>query len=132
MYFGSNSLALVLAATHSQKAERALSGLERVNRTHVPACLGRQLTFVRVLRSPRITVHMLLAGLARLGCHQHPDIHNHRSYFWLAFFTSSLWRKLHSRRLWQYADRGAFAWKCDIQRGAERLHLCGAGTGTYE
>ena len=86
MYFGSNSLALVLAATHSQKAERALSGLERVNRTHVPACLGRQLTFVRVLRSPRITVHMLLAGLARLGCHQHPDIHNHRSYVWLAFF----------------------------------------------
>ena len=65
MYFGSNSLALVLAATHSQKAERALSGLERVNRTHVLACLGRQLTFVRGLRSPRITVHMLLAGLAR-------------------------------------------------------------------
>ena len=115
MYFGSNSLALVLAATHSQKAERALSGLERVNRTHVPACLGRQLTFVRVLRSPRITVHMLLAGLARLGCHQHPDIHNHRSYFWLAFFTSSLWRKLHSRPLWQYADlRFAFACGRDV------------------
>ena len=123
MYFGSNSLALVLAATHSQKAERALSGLERVNRTHVPACLGRQLTFVRVLRSPRITVHMLLAGLARLGCHQHPDIHNHRSYFWLAFFTSSLWRKLHSRRLWQYDG---------IRRGAQRHHLSGAGTGNYK
>ena len=72
---------------------------------------------------PRITVHMLLAGLARLGCHQHPDIHNHRSYFWLAFFTSSLWRKLHSRRLWQYDG---------IRRGAQRHHLSGAGTGKYK
>ena len=81
---------------------------------------------------PRITVHMLLASLARLGCHQHPDIHNHRSYFWLAFFTSSLWRKLHSRRLWQYADRGAFAWNDDIRREAQRHHLSGAGTGKYK